>query len=177
MLNDLADFEQGFTGTAYFQTLARYNRWANERLYAVCLSLSVEDYRKDRGAFFGSIGHTLNHILVGDRIWMARFAGLPNPALSLDAVPYPDRNDLWRARQAQDEEIAALFKSRDDTLLTQHFSYLDTKGCPKSLPVPVAFGHFFNHQTHHRGQVHHMLTHAGLDAPPLDLSYFYFENV
>src|SRR5690606_30740172 len=93
------------TGIAYFRMLAAYNRWANARLYAACLTLPPAAYEADRRGYFGSIGRTLNHILVGDRIWRARFAGAAPAIIDLTHVPYPDRHALWAARQAEDEGI------------------------------------------------------------------------
>ena len=92
---------------AHFKRLAGYNRWANERLYDCAAALTDADRKQDRGALFGSIHNTLNHILVGDRIWMNRFTGHgPMPA-RLDEVPYVDFDALRAARGAEDERIAA----------------------------------------------------------------------
>ena len=58
------------------RAMARYNRWMNEKLYAVAAKLTDAEYKQDRGAFFGSIHRTLNHVLVGDRVWLGRFTGV-----------------------------------------------------------------------------------------------------
>jgi len=138
--------------------------------------LPEDGYHKERQAFFGSIGKTLNHILVGDRLWLSRFIGHSAPFRTLDAIPYPERLILWGKRQELDQEIMTLFSHYNDDILKTHFSYEDTEGTPQSIPAPIGFGQFFNHQTHHRGQVHNMLSIAGTTPPPLDFSYFYFES-
>jgi len=165
-----------FQGIGYFQALARYNQWANARLYAACLALNADDYARDRGAFFGSIGNTLNHILVADRIWLARFEGKQAECLQLDALPYPDRDVLWAERQKGDAFIVTLFGGYGNERLSRDLDYMDTEGFAASIPAPVAFGHFFNHQTHHRGQAHGMVSQAGAEPPALDFSYFYRES-
>lgn len=161
-----------FWSIDYFRTLARYNRWANVRLYGACLALPPDDYAADRRGYFKSIGNTLNHIYVGDSIWLARFKGQDNPFTDLSTIPFPDRDALWIARQALDEAIIAHFTACDAAQLLDMLSYRDTRGMTKSSPAPIAFGHFFNHQTHHRGQIHGMLSHAGIaEPPPLDFMY------
>jgi len=87
-------------GESYFLTLARYNAWANRRLYDACAALPEAEYMKSRPAFFGSIHGTLNHLLVGDRIWLARIEHKPNPKLTLDQILYGDLVALRVARQA-----------------------------------------------------------------------------
>lgn len=166
-----------FQNIGYFQTLARYNRWANARLYAACLTLSLDDYARDRAAYFRSIGDTLNHILVADRLWLARMAGDSPAHIDLAAIPFPDRDALWAARQETDAAIIAHFAGLPDSVLGDMLPYRDTRGMMMAVPCPVVFGHFFNHQTHHRGQVHNMLSQSGMDEPPpLDFTYYYHET-
>src|SRR5258708_1836925 len=92
---------------ALFEMLAAYNRWANERLYDAAAKLPDADYRYDRGAFFGSIHGTLNHVLIADRIWMHVLPGEGAKPQVLDAILYDDRGALRRARRAEDARIAA----------------------------------------------------------------------
>ncbi len=165
-----------FHGIGYFQALARYNRWANRRLYEACLAMPLREYVKDRLAFFSSIGNTLNHILVADRIWLARLQGVPPENNELGTILHPECADLWQARQREDDFIIGLFDGFNDGNLGVTLKYTDTEGVPTVIPASMAFGHFFNHQTHHRGQAHNMVSQAGLAPPPLDFSYFYFEN-
>lgn len=166
-----------FQGIGYFQNFARYNSWANVRLYKACLDLPDKEYEKDGRAYFGSIGNTFNHILVGDRIWLSRFTGEKAEIMRLDAVPYVDRNELWAQRQKQDSSIIDLFDDYDDEILTGKFIYYDTDNVQQSIPVQMGFGQFFNHQTHHRGQIHNILSVIGVEPPPLDFSYFCFDTL
>jgi uncharacterized damage-inducible protein DinB len=153
----------------HFQSVARYNTLANRRLYAACLALSDDEYRRHRRAFFGSIHGTLNHILVGDRIWLARFAGQSVPSTGLDAILYDDRAALWAARQDEDARIEAFAAGLTPAFVAGSIAYVNNEGKPHDDPIPVLLAHFFNHQTHHRGQVHDMLSQTEIKPPVLDL--------
>lgn len=156
----------------YFQTLARYNKWANERLYDACGKLSDADYYAERPAFFRSIHRTLNHILVGDRIWLERLTGQPYSGLKLDQVLYEQRTELANARAREDARILALADQWRGSALEQDLSYRTTKGDPSTTPVILVLGHLFNHQTHHRGQITDLLMQTSIEPPVLDLIYF-----
>lgn len=162
---------------AHFQMMAAYNAWANRRLYAAVEGLPEHDYRADFGAFFRSVHGTLNHLVVADRIWLARFLGAPPPGYRLDQIVHDDRADLAAARRALDAEIVAfaagLSESRLDAPITYH---LVTRDEQVTQPLAPALAHFFNDQTHHRGQVHALLTRLTGDAPTLDLLYFQREG-
>jgi uncharacterized damage-inducible protein DinB len=164
---------------SHFAMFALYNRWANARLYEAAAVLSEADYRADRGAFFGSLHGTLSHLLVTDRIWMRRFAGDGPEHRRLDEVPYDDLASLSAARQAEDERIVAYVAGLDEPALAGAFSYR-TVSNPRQISQPLgpALAHFFNHQAHHRGQAHCLVTiAAGRDAaPPLDLLFFQRET-
>ncbi len=160
------------SSAAYFRTLAAYNRWANRRLYKACAEISDDDYYDDTGAFFGSIHHTLNHILVGDRLWMGRLQNVDAHIDTLDQVLYTTFSDLFAARRAEDERIVAHMATVSDGDLRGHLVYQSMAGADQETRLDLVLGHFFNHQTHHRGQVHDMLSRAGEDPPPLDLIYF-----
>lgn len=157
------------TANAHFTVLARYNRGANERVYQACRELSDEERRADRGAFFRSIHATLNHILVGDRTWLARFEGGSAPSTNLDAILYDDFASLWHARCAEDDRIDALVAGLSPAMLESEIEYVNNEGRLFRDPVRMLLIHFFNHQTHHRGQVHAMLTQTRVEAPVLDL--------
>jgi len=157
---------------AHFKRLAGYNRWANERLYDCAAGLDPAALALDRGAFFGSILNTLNHILVGDRTWMHRFTGAGPLPTRLDDVPYPDFADLRAAREAEDARIIAYIDGMSETALDATLSYRNVAGEPQEFPLQPLIAHFFNHQTHHRGQVHAMLSQAGLKPPQIDFLYF-----
>ncbi|KZD10023.1 DinB family protein [Oceanibaculum pacificum] len=161
---------------AYFQTLADYNRWANALLYGAVAQLSDHARKANRQGFFGSIHNTLNHILVGDRLWMSRFPGQAAYSYKLDDVPFEDFEDLAKARRAQDALIVAFVAAMDGSTLADTLTYTNTRGETFSMQRALILGHFFNHQTHHRGQAHHMLGTAGAEPPPLDLMYYLREK-
>ncbi len=152
-----------------FRMLARYNRIANERLYEKCGQLDPVEYRKQRQGSFGSIHGLLNHLLLGDRIWMSRFAGSGKTTPPLNSILFDTFPELQSARAAQDEEIEAFFASVDAGFLHRQFSYVNNQGKDYVETVPVAVLHFFNHQTHHRGQVHVMISQTAIKAPSLDM--------
>jgi uncharacterized damage-inducible protein DinB len=152
-----------------FRMLARYNRIANERLYEQCGQLGPVEYRRERKGSFGSIHKLLNHLLLGDRIWMSRFAGGGNTTPPLNSILFENFPELRFARVAQDEEIEAFFANLDADFLQRQFSYVNNQGKDYVETVPVAVLHFFNHQTHHRGQVHVMMSQTDVKPPSLDM--------
>jgi uncharacterized damage-inducible protein DinB len=158
---------------AYVQRLARYNRWQNDNLYGVADRLSDHERRRDRGAFFGSIHGTLSHLLWGDGTWMSRFSDVPKPAVGIagSAALYDDWNKLKRERSAMDARILAWADAVDPSWLAGDYSWFSNAAQREiSKPVWQVVVHFFNHQTHHRGQVHAMLTQAG--GAPSDTDFF-----
>jgi len=161
----------------HFQMFAAYNAWANRRIYEAAARVSEAQYREDRGAFFKSLHGTLNHILVGDRVWMRRFTGEGEAPKRLDAILFEDLSSLRAAREAEDARIVAYVRSLDEAKLAGTIRYQ-----PITLPDPVeqalapALAHFFNHQTHHRGQAHGLLTAITGTAPALDLLLFQRET-
>lgn len=155
----------------YYTTFARYNAWANRRLYDACARLSEHDYMERRPSFFGSIHATLNHLLVGDRIWLGRIEGRPEK-LALNQILYGDFTGLRVARGAEDERLIRIVESLDAARLDQPLDYLNTKGERYRTPLRLVLGHLFNHQTHHRGQVHGLLSQTAVPPPELDLIAF-----
>jgi uncharacterized damage-inducible protein DinB len=142
-----------------YQMFAGYNRWCNERLYDAAARVSDACYRLDRGAFFRSLHGTLNHLLVGDRIWMRRFTGAGEAPPSLDAILYDDFASLRAARRSEDVKIVRYIDRLSDADLTGTLRYR-TVVRPQTIEQPLApaLDHFFNHQTHHRGQAHVILS-------------------
>lgn len=160
----------------HFLTLAQYNRWANRRLYDAAAALSDEDRRRDLGAYFGSLHGTLNHLLVGDYLWFRRILGTgPKPA-RLDEVLHEDFAELRAAREAEDERILATVEALDEARLVAPLDYATVAGDRFSQPLSEVLTHVFNHQTHHRGQAHGLLSQLGQAPPPLDLVYLYRER-
>lgn len=157
----------------HYRMLADYNRWANERLYAAAAGLSDEAYRADRGAFFGSLHRTLNHLLVADRVWMLRLTGEGPRVSRLDEIVHDDLASLRAARREEDARIAAWLAALDPARLNDDIVYspLTTPGEIRH-PMRFALAHLFNHQTHHRGQCHAILTSLGGPSLALDLIYF-----
>ncbi|MEM0906734.1 MAG: DinB family protein [Pseudomonadota bacterium] len=162
---------------ALFSICARYNQWANQRLYDAAFSLPDADYRADLGAAFGSIHGTLNHILVGDRVWLARFEGHTNAPKALDAIIAETQDGLRAERRATDEAIIAYVAGLSDETLAAPFTYTSiVNPKPVTQPLAPALLHAFNHQTHHRGQAHALLTRLTGEAPSLDLIYYQRET-
>jgi uncharacterized damage-inducible protein DinB len=156
-----------------FVMLAAYNAWVNERLYDAAQLVSDVEYRKDRGAFFGSLHGTLNHLLVGDRIWMHRFTGEGEAPTDLAAILHENFDALRAARRDEDRRIEAYIGSLSDAALASTIRYRTIRN-PTDVEqelVPLLM-HFFNHQTHHRGQAHCLLTEISGAAPSFDLLAF-----
>lgn len=158
----------------YFRQLARYNQWANRRLYAACARLPERVYLQQRPSFFGSIHATLNHILVGDRIWMGRFTSHDAGIHALDQILYPEFAGLHVAREAEDAQIINFVDALDLPTLNSTLRYktLTEPRASVASPMRLTLGHLFNHQTHHRGQVHGLLSQMDVRPPPLDLLYY-----
>lgn len=167
---------------ANYRWLARYNRWFNARLYDACEGLSDDERRRERGAFFGSIHGTLNHLVWGDRLWLRRFVaqGVPFPSLTdavlalpagavHETVLYEDWRGLRAARVALDEAIVGWLDAMPADFPTHTMRYANTKGMAREHPAWKALTHFFNHQAHHRGQVTTLLVQAGVDPGLTDL--------
>ena len=167
----------------YVRLMARYNRWQNTSLIKAADMLSDAARRQMRGAFFGSIHGTLNHILWGDMMWLGRFsaqtegegAGLPNHLLALPAGArhetelHADWSVLRAHRAALDVAIEAWLASLPDGFAQRTMRYHNTKGVAREHPAWQALTHLFNHQAHHRGQVTTLLSQAGVDVGVTDL--------
>ncbi|MBB4570191.1 DinB family protein [Rhizobium leucaenae] len=158
----------------HYRMLADYNRWANALLYDAAAQLSDAEYRHNRGAFFGSLHGTLNHILVGDRAWMHRFTGTGEMPAALDLTLHDTLGDLRAVREVEDWRIIDWIDTLDSDALAADISYtpIIQPGTTITHPLGPAVAHFFNHQTHHRGQCHVILTGMGKPSLGLDLIYF-----
>lgn len=158
--------------SAHVQLMARYNRWQNDNLYGAAGGLSDAERRRDRGAFFRSIHETFNHLLWADGMWMSRFAGGERPSGSLkeSVTLYSDWDALRAARRQTDAAIMAWADGIDDAALAGDLTWY-SGAAQRDLTGPrwKLVVHFFNHQTHHRGQVHAMLTQAGAKPGDTDL--------
>lgn len=153
----------------HFALMAEYNAWANGRLYRMAGQLTDEQYRRDVGAYFGSLHGTLNHLLVADRIWLWRLTGTGEPPTRLDAVLFEDLAGLAAARRLEDERIVQFVDSQADPQFDAAIEYRSRHGSERRALREV-LAHLFNHQTHHRGQAHAILTSLGMKEPDsLDL--------
>ena len=161
--------------------MARYNAWMNQRLFAAAATLPQWELHRDAGAFFGSLFDTLNHIAVGDTIWLHRFA-LSDPddelAGALSRYPKPislrqalghTLRELQAYRLGLDEVIVAWASRLTTSRLQQTLTYVNMAGEPQAKNLGALVLHFFNHQTHHRGQATTLLHQAGVDVGVTDL--------
>jgi len=157
----------------HYTSFAGYNAWANRRMYEAAAALTDAEYRADQRAFFRSMHGTLNHLLATDRIWMQRFTGEGTAPDRLDAILHERLAELRAAREAEDRRIVDWVASLDDARLAGVIRYRRVS-TPEAFVQPLmpALDHWFNHQTHHRGQAHMILTTLGKKAPELDLLYY-----
>ncbi len=158
----------------YCQLMARYNAWQNRSLSACIKDMDMKALRKDRGAFFGSIWATANHLMWGDQLWMSRFDGGFGPKTGIpESVELHDDKQLWlddRLRTDQRIERWA-DKLRQLDLVGPLVWHSGAMNKTMTKPVATCVVHFFNHQTHHRGQMHAMLTAAGQKPDDTDLPF------
>ncbi|WP_198651409.1 DinB family protein [Dyella sp. C11] len=170
------------TRADHVRQMAAYNAWMNEKVYAAAASLPAEAVVADRGAFFGSIHATLTHIAVADTIWLQRFATHPANYSALEpmrgmpiqrdltAQPFGDLASLSSHRRVLDTMIVDWAAAMTEVDLDHALAYANTRGQAFRKPFFFLVMHFFNHQTHHRGQASTLLTQAGVDVGVTDLS-------
>ncbi len=166
---------------AYAREMSRYNQWQNSQLAEFLQALTPEELTRERGAFFGSILGTANHLLWGDWIWMSRFDKGPGPECNIhrkgggiheSVYLCPGLASWLSLRKTVDARIADWANTLGDDLITGPFTwYSAAKEGDITLPYAQCIMHFFNHQTHHRGQLHKMLTETGSEAPVSDLVF------
>ena len=155
---------------SHFVMMADYNVWANGRLYGMARQLPDEQYRRDVGAYFKSLHGTLNHIMVADLIWVRRLTGVGDHPRNLNAIIYDDLPSLLAARQQVDQRIITYVDSLSDAQLEETWDYRMLGGTLQRQRRRETLAHWFNHQTHHRGQAHAILTVLGVCEPDgLDL--------
>ncbi len=154
----------------YAKTMARYNRWMNAKFYALSAQLTDEQRKQDNKAFFKSIHGTLNHLLLGDQIWLGRFQGKPDSFSRLDEELFSNFDKLREQRSRLDALIEAWANELNDDALKNELKFTSVVNPkPRAMPMWLAVTHFFNHQTHHRGQLSTLLTQSGLDCGVTDL--------
>jgi uncharacterized damage-inducible protein DinB len=169
---------------AHYRALAAYNTWMNERLYAAAAELPAAERQRDLGAFFGSLQRTLGHILLADRVWLARFSGDAErftsrtkegasiPVTSLDQELYPDYDQLTSERAATDRDIVEFTAALSEERLGEVLRFRTMSGVECEHPLWCVLSHLFNHQTHHRGQATTLLKQLGRDPGSTDLIAF-----
>lgn len=155
-----------------FTTLAHSNRWANSILNAEMAKLTPEQWTRTSAVNFGSIQGIANHLLLADRMWLWRFTGKGQPPVAVDGVPCPDMPGLAAEREALDERILSYVAALGEGQLGRTLRYTNLAGLEKALPLGLCLAHFFNHQTHHRGQIHALLGVCDIVVPDVDLLYF-----
>jgi uncharacterized damage-inducible protein DinB len=162
---------------AHLRRMARYNRWANGRLYDACAQLPAAEYLKPRPCFFGSLHGTLCHLLVADWAWIDRVEGRPSRGLALDHKPFAAFAELRPAREAQDARIVDVVDRLDEAAATGDAVYRPVTA-PQEMRTPryLCLLHMFNHGTHHRGQAHDQLSQTAVPPPSLDLIYYLRET-
>lgn len=154
------------------RVMSGYNLWMNGRMYALCDGISDEDRKTDRGAFFGSIHATLNHILYGDLAFLSRLTGDPADPPPIGVELYGEFADLRAAREVADNRILQWSSSLDEAWLRQSLTYSSlVDGVSRTVPRWVTVTHMFNHQTHHRGQITTLLCQMGLDIGSTDIPF------
>ena len=156
----------------HVRAMARYNQWMNSRLYELAASLSDEQRKKDMGAFFKSLHATFNHLLLADKIWMGRFGGESFVAKALNQELYADFAELRAERERMDRRIVewADAMTLADWQADLRFTPI-TRPIEKVMPMWLVVTHFFNHQTHHRGQITTLFSQLGIDPGVTDLPF------
>ncbi|MEL6365366.1 MAG: DinB family protein [Pseudomonadota bacterium] len=158
--------------SAYVRSMAQYNGWMNRKVYEAAAELPDDERKRERGAYFGSIHRTLDHILFGDRAWLGRFTGHAYDISSKDGHLYEDFAELLAARRAMDDDILAFAETVTDAWLAGETTWTSgMDGLTRSRPNWALVAHMFNHQTHHRGQVATLLSQLGADIGSTDLPW------
>ncbi len=159
----------------YVRTLAAYNAEMNRRLYAAAALLSDDDRRADGGAFWRSIDGTFRHLLWADHMWMSRLAGWDKPDVVLahsDRFGPDGFAALQAAREDTDTRLNGWAAGLDETALAGELTWFSgATNQQVSRPRWLLMAHLFNHQTHHRGQAHALLTRAGQQTGATDLPF------
>lgn len=167
--------------TDHIRLMATYNEWMNAKVYQAARTLTDDELSADRQAFFGSVIGTLNHIVVGDTLWLKRFAQHPANHLalepvrqlaaphSLDQLLFSDIRALCAHRVWLDQIIVEWSRALTEADLDYTLNYQSMNGVPAGKNFHALLVHFFNHQTHHRGQVTTLLSQAGSDVGDTDL--------
>ncbi|WP_269822844.1 DinB family protein [Rheinheimera faecalis] len=158
---------------SFFKCKAHYNQWMNQTLYNACNDIPDELRRKNLGAFFGSVHHTLNHLLLVDLLWLSRInPQIECPATHLAQQLYTDYAELREARFTLDHQLIKLSNELTTAQLKKPVQYTSLQSAqPKLYPLDLILLHLFNHQTHHRGQITTLLSQLGVNSGCTDLIF------
>ncbi|WP_269618704.1 DinB family protein [Zhongshania sp. BJYM1] len=157
---------------SYAISMATYNQWMNDKIYAICAGLSDDQRKANCGLFFGSIDNTLNHLLVCDLMWMARFNEKQAPVSSLTQRLYENFAQMTEARFRIDRDILVWAKKLSASALPERLYYCSLANKEtRDVDLAKAIVHFFNHQTHHRGQISAGLSQLGVEFGVTDLIF------
>lgn len=163
------------------ERLAFYNQWMNKNIYQVSKQLNKEQLSEDKGAYFGSIIGTLNHIVVGDIYWFKRFSKHPRLSKSLEyfqnhelpnslrSIIHDELHKLWVKREEMDKIIVRFTSELSDEVLSESLTYQNSVGEESTRNIGWLLQHVFNHQTHHRGQVTTLLNQSGIEVGVTDM--------
>jgi len=160
------------TQIANFQLLANFNKWTNEKIINSCKKLTETEYKKDREAFFSSIHGTLNHLLVVDRAYIFHIEGKDHGLKSLDQILYENLFQLEKARIEEDKRLVDLVNNLLEESINKEITYNGFETGKTTYTINTILITLFNHQTHHRGQIHNMLSQAGIKPPQIDIPDF-----
>ena len=155
-----------------FQLLANFNTWANKKIISSCKKLDDTEYKKDRKAFFSSIHGTLNHLLVVDGAYISRIEGKNHDLKSLDQILYENLFQLEEARIKEDKRLVDLVNNLSKESINKEITYKGFETGNQTYTINLVLITLFNHQTHHRGQIHNMLSQAGVKPPQIDIIDF-----
>ena len=161
------------TAIANFQLLANFNTWANTKIFSACKELDNTEYKKDRKAFFSSIHGTLNHSLVVDMAYISRIEGKDHGLKGLDQILFESLLQLEEARIKEDKRLVDLVNNLSEESIYTEITYKGFEtGNTTTHTINMILITLFNHQTHHRGQAHNMLSQAGVKPPQIDIPDF-----
>ena len=160
------------TAITNFQLLANFNIWVNTKIFSACKELDDTEYKKDRGAFFSSIHGTLNHLLVVDRAFISHIEGKDHGLKSLDQILYENLFQLEEARIKEDKRLVDLVNNLSEESIHKEITYNGFETGKTTHTINIILLSMFNHQTHHRGQIHNMLSQAGIKPPQIDIPDF-----
>lgn len=151
------------------QLQARYSQWVNQRLYDACATLPDAERKQDRGVFFASIHGTWNHLLLGDRVWLARLQGQPVPYQRLDLELYADFAELRAAQTDCDQTLLDWIQGLNADALQRRIAFRSlSTGQDRHLAVATMLTTLLIHKTHHRGQITALLSQCGCDYGAID---------